>query len=100
MTERATPGLPANELQAELRDLLSLAVVADHVRWVLIGDGVAEFRDWLGDAVAEWRNLADEIATHMVALGVAPDGRVRALAKDIPLNWVPEGWLRATKDDS
>jgi hypothetical protein len=28
-------------------------------------------------------------------MGVAPDGRVRALAQDIPLNWVPDGWLRA-----
>lgn len=24
---------------------------------------------------------------------MAPDGRVRSLAKDIPLNWVPPGWL-------
>jgi hypothetical protein len=29
----------------------------------------------------------------LVASDVAPDGRVRSLAKDIPLNWVPEGWL-------
>jgi hypothetical protein len=33
------------------------------------------------------------VATHLVASEVAPDGRVRSLAKDIPLNWVPEGWL-------
>ena len=42
----------------------------------------------------EWRVLAEDVAKHMVALGVAPDGRVRSLAKDIPLNWVPDGWLR------
>jgi hypothetical protein len=29
-----------------------------------------------------------------VALGVAPDARVRSLAKDIPTNWVPDGWLQ------
>lgn len=28
-----------------------------------------------------------------MTLGVAPDARVRSLAKDIPWNWVPPGWL-------
>jgi hypothetical protein len=35
------------------------------------------------------------VSRHLVTLGVAPDGRVRSLAKDIPVHWVPEGWLRA-----
>jgi starvation-inducible DNA-binding protein len=94
MTEGLDQGLSTDELQAELRDLLSLAVVGNHVRWVLIGDGAAEFRQWLIDAVAQWHDLADEVAKHLVTLGVAPDGRVRSMAKDIPLNWVPDGWLR------
>ena len=29
-----------------------------------------------------------------MVLGVAPDGRVRALAEDVPWNWVPDGWLQ------
>ena len=95
MPEALNSGLPVDELQAELRDLLSLTVAGNHVRWVLIGDGAPEFREWLTDAVAQWRDLADEVAKHLVTLGVAPDGRVRSLAKDIPLNWVPDGWLRA-----
>ena len=94
MPEPLNPGLPVDELQAELRDLLSLTVAGNHMRWVLIGDGAPEFREWLTDAVAQWRVLADDVAKHMVTLGVAPDGRVRSLAKDIPLNWVPDGWLR------
>jgi starvation-inducible DNA-binding protein len=94
MPEPLNPGLAVDELQAELRDLLSLTVVGNHVRWVLIGDGAAEFRQWLNEAVAQWRHSADEVAKHLVTLGVAPDGRVRSLAKDIPLNWVPDGWLR------
>lgn len=94
MSEPLNPGLPVDELQEELRDLLSLTVAGNHVRWVLIGDGAPEFREWLTDAVAQWRDLADEVAKHLVTLGVAPDGRVRSLAKDIPLNWVPDGWLR------
>jgi hypothetical protein len=39
--------------------------------------------------------MADQVAKHLVTLGVAPDGRVRSLARDIPLNWVPDGWLSA-----
>ncbi|MDQ3401071.1 MAG: hypothetical protein M3470_08720 [Chloroflexota bacterium] len=83
----------ADELQEELRDLLCLAVVGDHVRWVATGEEAAELAEWLVDATARWRSWADEMAKHLVALGVAPDGRVRSLAKDIPLNWVPDGWL-------
>ena len=82
----------AAELQRELRDLLSLAVVGDHVRWVLVDDD-GELADWLADAVPEWRALADRVAQRLVELGVPPDGRVRSLAQDIPLNWVPDGWL-------
>jgi starvation-inducible DNA-binding protein len=91
MTRVADGG--AAELQGELRDLLCLAVVGDHVRWVLVDDdgGLAE---WLAEAVPEWRALADRVARRLVALGVPPDGRVRSLAEDISLNWVPAGWLR------
>jgi starvation-inducible DNA-binding protein len=95
VTERVDQDLTIDEMQAELRDLLCLAVVGDHVRWVVTGDETAELAGWLTDAVARWRALADRVANHLVVLGVAPDGRVRSLAQDIPLNWVPDGWLRA-----
>jgi starvation-inducible DNA-binding protein len=88
-------GLAVEELQEELRDLLSLAVFCDHVRWVLVGDEAAELDEWLADAIPQWRALADRVARHMVTLGVAPDGRVRSLAKDITAHWVPKGWLRS-----
>jgi len=80
-----------NELQRELRDLICLAVVGDHVRWVLTEDD--ELGDLLSEAAGEWRRWAERVAAQLVAAGVAPDGRVRSLVKDIPLNWVPEGWL-------
>ena len=83
----------AAELQGELRDLLCLAVVGDHVRWVLADDD-GELAEWLAEAVPEWRALADRVAKRLAALGVPPDGRVRSLAVDISLNWVPAGWLR------
>jgi starvation-inducible DNA-binding protein len=93
MIEDSIQGLDTRELQAELRDLLCLAVVGDHLRWVLAGDEAAELADWLGEATAQWRGWADQVAKHLVSLGVPPDGRLRSLAEDIPLNWVPGGWL-------
>jgi DNA-binding ferritin-like protein len=93
VTPKREVGSAADELQAQLRDLLCLAVVVDHVRWVLVGGGNAELAGRLTAAAATWRDLADQVAKQLVAAGVAPDGRVRALARDIPLNWVPAGWL-------
>jgi hypothetical protein len=91
---RAGPGRVAEEeLQQQLRDLLCLAVVADHIRWVVTDD--RELAGWLADASDSWRDWADQVARQLVVSGVAPDGRVRALAADIPLNWVPDGWLAA-----
>jgi hypothetical protein len=62
---------------------------------VLTGDDTAELAGWLAAATPRWRALADQVANHLVALRIVPDGRVRSLAQDIPLNWVPSGWLRA-----
>jgi hypothetical protein len=78
-------------LQQELRDLICLATVSDHVRWVLPEDD--ELGVLLAEAAGEWRGLAERVASQLAAAGVAPDGRVRSLVKDIPVNWVPEGWL-------
>jgi hypothetical protein len=88
-------GSANDELQNQLRDLLCLAVVGDHVRFVLTDDPDAELAGWLMVASRAWRDWADQVAKHLVASGVAPDGRIRSLAKDLPLNWVPDGWLAA-----
>ena len=93
MSTAVDPAADDYDLQQELRDLLCLAVVGEHLRWVLRGDDAAELVEWLGGAIAEWRSWADQVAKQLAAAGVAPDARVRSLAKDIPVNWVPAGWL-------
>ena len=95
MTDQSRQGLATKELQCELRDLLSLAVLGDQVRWVLAGDEAAVFASWLARATTQWRAWADQVATHLVALGIAPDGRVRSVSRDIEKYgfWVPDGWL-------
>jgi len=95
MRTRATEGAGDYDLQVELRDLVSLAVVGDHLRWVLRGDDAEELVDWLGGAIAQWRTWADQVARQLAEAGVAPDARVRSLAKDIQVHWVPEGFLEA-----
>jgi hypothetical protein len=84
-----------DELQRQFRDLLCLAVVGDHLRWVLTDDGNGDLADWLTRASGTWRDWADQVGSRLRASGFAPDGRVRSLAEDIPLNWVPDGWLTA-----
>jgi starvation-inducible DNA-binding protein len=81
----------AEELQDEMRELLSLAVLGDHVRWVLVDD--AELADWLAEAVPKWRAWAGEAARRLVTIGIPPDGRLRSLVRDLSSNWVPDGWL-------
>lgn len=90
-----THGGGADQLQDQLRDLLCLAVVGDHLRWVLRGEQIEELSEWLANAVTEWRRCADDVARFMATAGIPPDGRVRSLAADIPFNWVPDGWVRA-----
>jgi hypothetical protein len=84
-----------DELERQLRDLLCLAIVGDHIRWVVTDDRDGTLADWLTVAGGSWRDWADLVARQLRASGVAPDGRVRSLAEDIPFNWVPAGWVTA-----
>ena len=93
MSEGSIQGLATREIQGELRDLLCLVVIGDHLRWVLAGDETAELDAWLADATARWRGWADQVARHLASRGVPPDGRPRSLAEDTSFSWVPGGWL-------
>jgi hypothetical protein len=91
VTARRERWIDENALQHELRDLICLASIADHLRWVLTDDD--ELAGWLAEAAPEWRAWAEQVAARLVESHIAPDGRVRSLARDIPLNWVPDGWM-------
>ena len=54
MAEYVNQGLATEELQGELRDLLCLAVLGDHVRWVVRGDASGELVDWLANISVNW----------------------------------------------
>ena len=91
MSPRRDRWIDESALQRVLRDLLCLAVVGDHVRWVVTDDD--DLVDWLSGAGRRWREWAETLATRLAEDGVPPDGRVRSLARDIVANWVPDGWL-------
>ncbi len=93
MTDRSARVIDPQGLQEVLRDLLRLAVVGDHVRWVLSGEGSSDFAKWLSEAVSQWRDWAEKLAKYMTKLDIAPDGRVKTLARDATRQWVPVGWL-------
>ncbi len=78
-------------LQHELRDLIRLALVGDHVRWVVTDDD--ELVDWLAKAAPQWRKWAEQAAARLVQSQFAPDARVRSIAKNLGAYWVPQGWL-------
>lgn len=80
-------------LQEVFRDLLRLAVVGDHARRAIRGEGSSEVAEWLRVAVPQWRDWAEVLARHMTNVDIAPDGRVKTLARDITRQWIPAGWL-------
>lgn len=61
------------------------------------GDDTTAVAAWLAAATLDWRASANVVARRIADNGTAPDARVRALARDIPLNWVPDGWLSAAE---
>ena len=50
---------------------------------VMVGEEAFELAQWLADAAPAWRAMANQVAKHLVTLGVAPDGRVRSLAERV-----------------
>ena len=65
--ERAALG---NLLQAELIDLIDLALLGKHLHWNLTGPDFQEMHEHLDELVAEWQERADATAERGRALGV------------------------------
>lgn len=81
-------------LQDELRDLRSLVINADHIRWVTIGADSAALDTLLHTFADDWRELSDRVAHCLVAHGSPPDGRVSTLTDVSKRGWLPGGsWI-------
>jgi starvation-inducible DNA-binding protein len=88
----APPSSEAVALQDTYLDLLYMAVETEHLRWVLRPRESSLASVVLEGLAAEWRRWSDDIAQQLVALDVAPDGRVDTISRSRYHNPVPRGW--------
>jgi hypothetical protein len=77
-------------LQETYVDLLYMAIQTEHVRWTLRPSGFP-LVILLDGLTTEWRRWSEDVARQLIVLGVAPDGRVEAIAAHYH-NPVREGW--------
>jgi starvation-inducible DNA-binding protein len=76
--ERAALG---SLLQAQLVDLIELALLGKHLHWNLTGPNFQALHEHLDELVEQWQERSDETAERGRALGVVPEGQVRTIAE-------------------
>jgi starvation-inducible DNA-binding protein len=81
-------------LQAQLIDLIELALLGKHLHWNLTGPGFQELHEHLDALVAEWQERSDATAERARALGVAPDGQARTVGARSELAELEPGEIR------
>jgi starvation-inducible DNA-binding protein len=84
-------------LQAQLIDLIDLALLGKHLHWNLTGPGFQELHEHLDELVAEWQERSDATAERARALGVAPDGQARTVAARSELAELEPGEIRTAE---
>jgi hypothetical protein len=80
-------------LQEEMQDLRSLVVHADHLRWVTRGPEAKDFDALVYRFSEDWRRWSESVASCLVHLGSAPDGRVSALTEGSNRACLPGEWV-------
>jgi starvation-inducible DNA-binding protein len=89
--ERAALG---SVLQAQLIDLIDLALLGKQLHWNMTGPGFQPLHEHLDVLVAQWQERSDETAERARALGIAPDGQARTVAAQSQLAGVEPGEIR------
>jgi starvation-inducible DNA-binding protein len=89
--ERAALG---SILQAQLIDLIDLALLGKQLHWNLSRPDFQELHEHLDTLVAQWQEHADATAERGRALGVSPDGQSRTVAEQTLLAAVEPGEIR------
>jgi hypothetical protein len=96
-SQRVREGTTEALLQEELRDLRSLVVQADHLRWVTRGSAAEDFDALVYRFSEDWRRWSESIASCLVNLGVPPDGRVSSLTDGSYRAWLPDDWVETSE---
>jgi starvation-inducible DNA-binding protein len=69
-----------HELEATLRDLVSLSLIGKQLHWAVVGQEFTSLHLQIDELVDSWHDLADVVAERAVALGYVPDGQAQAVA--------------------
>ncbi|MBX3117712.1 MAG: DNA starvation/stationary phase protection protein [Fimbriimonadaceae bacterium] len=87
-------GQLGEHLQASLVDLIAIASQAKQAHWNVTGQNFRELHQQFDELVDVARDVADEIAERMAAIGVSPDGRAVTVVNNSTLMAMPNGFLR------
>jgi len=83
----------ATELQATLFELVDLALKGKQLHWNVVGPRFRAVHELLDENIAEHRGWSDTVAERCAALGVAPSGEAKDVAKTNALPPLPEGYV-------
>jgi starvation-inducible DNA-binding protein len=79
----------SDNMQAVLVDLIELGIQGKQAHWNVVGTNFRDMHLQLDEIIEVARNLSDEIAERMRALGVLPDGRSETVTKSTSLPKFP-----------
>ena len=75
--------IAGNALRRTVVDLIGLSLIAKHFHWNVVGPNFRSVHLDLDELVAVTREFTDKAAERAAAIGVNPDGRVRAVANAV-----------------
>jgi starvation-inducible DNA-binding protein len=84
----------ADELQAELVDLIALALNAKQAHWNVAGPNFRSAHLQLDEIIEDLRQWSDTVAERLSTIGVLPDGRAATVAATAALAEMPAGEIR------
>ncbi|MCX4092958.1 Dps family protein [Nocardia sp. alder85J] len=86
--------LAGDALRDTVIDLTDLALIGKQAHWNVIGPRFRSLHLALDELVDAAREFTDAAAERATAVGVSPDGRVRAVADRSGIDAFPAGWQR------
>jgi starvation-inducible DNA-binding protein len=81
----------AESLQATLVELIDLSLLGKQLHWSVVGPGFRSLHLQLDEFVDSWRELADDVAERMMAIGAWPEGQASAVSTDSSVAGVSRG---------
>jgi starvation-inducible DNA-binding protein len=81
------------ELQAELTELIDLALQTKEAHWNVSGPLYLPLHEQFDHQVEKYREFSDRVAERILSLGYAADGRPQTIVRISPLGVYPQGYV-------